>query len=177
MPDSGVNLIFQGQLQKKRYALKIILAKIEIGPNKVLAKLIENNFNIFNIISFQLLLFLLAGINLETFKLWHSRLGHLRNQNILCLITMSKRIDLSKSPPIDAYPLYSKAKMYDELYQDKIKFGQFSLDLIHSDVSGSYLPSYLRAKDYITFFDNYDKTSKVVLLLSQNRVLSAFNLF
>ena len=72
MPDSGVNLISQGQLQKEGYALKIISAGIEIEPNYVLAKLIKKNLYILNTISFQYSLSFLTVINPETLKLWHS---------------------------------------------------------------------------------------------------------
>ena len=177
MPNSGVNLISQGQLQKEGYALKIVSAGIEIGPNRVLAKLIENNLYVLDTISFQLSLSSFAGINPETLKLWHSRLGHLGKQNILRLTTMSEGIDLSKPPPTDACPPCSKAKMHVEPHQDKIEPGQFLLDLIHSDVSGPYLPSCSRAKYYVTFLDDYDKTSEVVLISSKDRELSPFDFF
>ncbi len=52
MPDFGVNLISQSRLQKKVYALKIVLAGIEIRSNYVLVKLIKNNLYIFDTISF-----------------------------------------------------------------------------------------------------------------------------
>ena len=58
MPDSGVNLISQGQLQEEGYTLKIVLAEIEIGPDHLLAKLIENNLYILDTISFQHFFFL-----------------------------------------------------------------------------------------------------------------------
>lgn len=58
-----------------------------------------------------------------------------------------------------------------------IEPGQFLLDQIHSDVSSSYLSSYLEAKYYVIFLENYDKTSKVVLFLNKVRVLSVFDLF
>ncbi len=143
----------------------------------MLAKLIENNLYIFDTISFQHSLSSLATINPKTLKLWHSRLGHLGKQNILRLTTMSNRIDLSISPPTDACFPCSKAKMHVQPHQDKIKPGQFLLDLIHSDVSGPYPPSCSGAKNYATFFDDYDKTSEVVLLSSKDGVLSAFDLF
>ena len=50
MPDSGVNLISQEQLQKQGYILKIFSAKNKIGPNKKLAELIKNNLYALNII-------------------------------------------------------------------------------------------------------------------------------
>lgn len=67
--------------------------------------------------------------------------------------------------------------MHIEPYQDKIEPGQFLSNLIYSDVSGSYLPSCWGDKYYVIFIDNYNKTSKVVLLSSKNGVLFTFNLF
>ncbi len=52
--------------------------------------------------------------------------------------------------------------MHFELYKDNIEPGFQPLDLIYSDVSGSYIPNCSRAKYYITFFDDYDKTSGVI---------------
>ncbi len=112
MPDSGVNLISQGQLQKEGYALKIVSAGIEIKPNHVLAKLIENNLYILDTISFQHSLSSLATINSEMLKLWHFQLEDLGKQNILRLTTMSNGIDMSKPPPTDVCFLCSKTKIY-----------------------------------------------------------------
>ena len=90
---------------------------------------------------------------------------------------MLNGIDLSKPLPINACFSCSRAKMYIEPHQDKIEPGQFLLDLIYSDVSGPYPPSCSGAKYYVTFLDDYDKTSEVVLLSSKDGVLSAFDLF
>lgn len=50
--------------------MKIVSIQIEIRLKKMLAKFIENNFYIFDTISFQFLLFSLREINPETLKLW-----------------------------------------------------------------------------------------------------------
>lgn len=90
---------------------------------------------------------------------------------------MSNRIDLSKPLPIGACFPCSKAKMHIKPYQDKIELDQILLDLIHSDVSSPYLSICLGAKYYITYLDDYNKTSKVVLLSRKDGVLSVFDLF
>ena len=110
-------------------------------------------------------------------KLRHSKLWHLGKQNIFRFTTMSNRIDSSKPLPINAGFFGSKAKMHIEPHQDKIQPGRFPLDLIYSDVSGPYLPNCSMAKYYGIFLDNYNQSSKVVLLLSKDRVPSAFYLF
>ena len=90
---------------------------------------------------------------------------------------MSEVINLSKPPSTDACFSYSQAKIHVKPNQDKIELGQFFLDPIHSNILGPYLPSCLGAKYYVTFVDNYDITSKVILLSSKDGVLSDFDLF
>ena len=143
----------------------------------MLAKLIENNLYILDTISFLHFLSSLATIKLKMLKLWHFQLGHLGKQKIFCLINISNGIDSSKPSPIEAYFPCSKAKIYIQPYQNKIELGQFSIDLIKSKISSPYHESYSRAKYYITFFDDYDKTSEVVLFSSKDGVLLTFDLF
>ncbi len=59
MPDSRVNLISQGLLQKERCAMRIVSAGMEIGPDQVMAKLIENNLYILDTPTFSFLCLLL----------------------------------------------------------------------------------------------------------------------
>lgn len=123
MPNSEVNFISQGQLQKEKCALKIVLAEIKIRPGQVMVKLIENNLSILDIPNFQLSLSFFAEDNPEILKIWHSQLEHLGKQNILCLITLSEKINLSKSPLTDACPPWSPAKMHVESHKTKIEPG------------------------------------------------------
>lgn len=90
---------------------------------------------------------------------------------------MSEGIDLSKLPLVDVCLFCSKAKMHVKPYKDKIKPGQYLLDLIYSNVFGPYIPSCFGVKYYVTFFDNYDKTLEVILLSSKDGVLAAYDLF
>lgn len=90
---------------------------------------------------------------------------------------MSERLNLPKRQLIYIYFPYSKAKIYDKPHQDKTEPDQFYWNLIYSNVLGSYLTSGLEIEDYVTCLDDYDKTSKVVLFLSKDGVLSAFDLF
>ena len=69
MPESGVNLISQGQLQKKGCLFKIVAADIEIDQEKVIAKLIENNFYILDTPNFLLLLLSFIGVNSNTLRI------------------------------------------------------------------------------------------------------------
>ncbi len=40
-----------------------------------------------------------------------------------------------------------------------------------------YLQNYSEFRQYVIFCNNYNKTSKVVLLSSKNKMLAVFNLF
>lgn len=66
MPDSEVNFISQRHLQKKGYALKIVSSGIEIGPDYVMAKLIENILYILDTPNSQLSLSSFTIINPKT---------------------------------------------------------------------------------------------------------------
>ena len=120
MPGSGVNLMSQGQLQWEGWPLAIIKEEIEIEKHKVLARLINNNLYIPDFVDSIFSPTVLAVINQDTLQLWHSRLGHLEKQNVFWLITMSKGINLSKSPPNDACILYTKTAINVETHKDHI---------------------------------------------------------
>ena len=152
-------------------------ADIEIDQEQVIAKLIENNFYVFDTPHILLLLLSFIGVNSNILRIGHSILGHLGKQNIFCLKIMSEEIDFFKPPSIDVYPLCSQATIHIEPNKDKIEPGQYLLDLIYSDISGPYICNCPRAKYYVTFFDDFDKASKFILLFSNNRVLAAFDSF
>lgn len=67
--------------------------------------------------------------------------------------------------------------MHVKSHKDKIEFGRYLLDFIHSDVSGSYIPNCFGAKYYIKILNDHNKTLEIVLFSSKNRVLSTFDLF
>lgn len=80
---------------------------------------------------------------------------------------MSEGIDLSKLLPIDIYSPDSQAIIYVELLKTRIELGQYLLDLIYSDISGSYIQKCSKVKYYVAFFVNYDKTSEVIFFLAK----------
>lgn len=67
--------------------------------------------------------------------------------------------------------------MHIEPYKDNIEPGLQPLNVIHSDVSSLYILNCSGTKYYVPFFDDYDKTSEVILLSSKDGVLAAFDLF
>ena len=138
MSGSRVNLMSEGQLQREGCPPAIVKEGIEIGEHKVLARLVNNNLYIPDLADSIFPPTALAAINQDTLQLWHSRLGHLGKQNVLRLTTMSKGIDLSKSPPNDACIPCAKTGMKVETHKDHIQPGRAPLDPIYSDVHGPF---------------------------------------
>ena len=77
MPGSGGNLISQGQLQREGCPLAIVSEEIEIGNEKILARLVNNNLYLLDLADSLFPSTAFAAINDDTLQLWHSRLGHL----------------------------------------------------------------------------------------------------
>lgn len=97
-PGSGVNLMSQGQLQREGCPLVIVSEGIEIGWQKILARLVNNNLYISDLADSIFPPIASAAINPDPLELCHPELEHL--ENVLQLAIMSKIIDLSKPPPI-----------------------------------------------------------------------------
>ena len=177
MPGSGVNLMSQGQLQREGCLLAIVSEWIEIGNEKILAQLVNNNLYLPDLADPVFPSTAFAAINEYTLQLWHSRHGHLSKSNVLWLATMSKGIDLSKPPPADACPPFTRSGMKVETHKDPIQPGKAPLDLIYSDVHGLFPYSYDRAKYFVSFLDDWDKSSDIIVLGGKSDALAAFPLF
>ena len=169
VPDGGLNLISQGQLQRDGCPLKIVPEGIEIGNYGITARRQDNNLYILNMWNVSEAALALAAINSEAIKMWHARLGHLGNQNILKLAGMSKGMDLTKPPPQDACPPCTIAQS-----QVEPQPGKHPLNLIHSDVQGPFPEALTGAKYMVTFLCDFDKRSHVTLLRVKSGVLQAF---
>ena len=61
-----------------------------------------------------------------------------------------------------------------ETHKDPIQPGKAPLDLIHSDVHGPFSQSYDGAKYIVSFLDDWDKSSDIILLGGKFDVLAAF---
>ena len=70
--------------------------------------------------------------------MWLSRLGHLGKENVVKLTAMSESIDLSQPPPSNACILCARGTLQVETHIDPSLPGQGRLDLVYSDVIGSF---------------------------------------
>ena len=64
-----------------------------------------------------------------------------------------------------------------ETHKHLIPPGKALLDLIHLDVHGSFPDSYDSDKYFVSFLDNWDKSSNIILLGGKSDALAAFQLF
>ncbi len=80
---TSAHLISQGQMHRERYTLTITPSGIEIGTIRVIVKFMSSNLYPITTLS-QTTSFFSAytALNPHIVDMWHSRLGHLRKQNV-----------------------------------------------------------------------------------------------
>ena len=182
IPGASANLISQGQLQRAGRKLEITPAGINLGSG-IIARLAPNNLYPLDIVGESvssppsLTTEALSAVNEDAVKMWHSRLGHLSEQNIRRLENMSEGMDLTKPPATDACEPCTVANLKTEPHKDSIEFGKAALDLVHSDVMGPFQEAYNGARYAVTFLDDYLQASDVYFLKQKAGVFGAFKHF
>lgn len=113
----------------------------------------------------------------DTLDVWHARLGHLGEQNVRKLATMSHGMDLAK-PVSDRNPCDPCAltKMRTEPHKDKVEPGRHPMDLIWSDLVGPLAPNNGQ-KYFVTFLCDYTRRSGLYILRSKDAAFEAFKHF
>lgn len=177
MSGSRVNLISQGQLQRKRLPLTIISKGIEIGNEKILARFVNNNFCIRKLADFVFFSTTFMTINKNMLQFYHSRLGYLSKPNVFWLAKISRSIDLSKSSPSNTCRPYTKTEIKVESYKAPIQLGKTPLDLVYNNVYRLFPRGYDNAKYFIGFLDDWNKLSDIILLDKKSDTLVTFQLF
>ena len=118
-------------------------------------------------------------VNSDTLRMWHERLGHLGNQNVIKL-AHSVSIDLSKPPLSDPCLPCGRGAGKIEPHKDHIALGRHQADLIHGDLMGSFpVRGYNGAIYVAAWLDDKIKQSHVDILLSKegSGVLASFKSF
>lgn len=118
----------------------------------------------------------LTAISGEQVKIWHERLGHLGEQNIRRLATMSEGIDLSKTPPSDACIPCTVASLQTEPHKSFIEPGKHFLELVHSDLIEPLDTAYSGARYAVTFLEDFHKGSTICFLTQKSDVLPSLRL-
>ena len=120
-----------------------------------------------------------VSVNPDTLRMWHERLGHLGNQNVIKL-ARSVGIDLSKPPPGDPCLPCGRGAGKTEPHKDHIAPGRDQADLIHGDLMGPFpVRGYNGAAYIAVWLDDKTKISHVDTLLSKegSGVLASFKSF
>ena len=76
VPDGGLNLISQGQLQREGCPMQIVPSGIQVGSHGIMARRQENHLYILDLFNVPQATLALAVTNSEALKMWHARLGH-----------------------------------------------------------------------------------------------------
>ena len=120
-----------------------------------------------------------VSVNPDTLRMWHERLGHLGNQNVIKL-AHSVGNDLSKPPPSDPCLPCGRGAGKTEPHKDHIAPGRHQADLIHGDLMGPFpVRGYNGATYVAAWLDDKTKQSHVDTLLSKegSGVLASFKSF
>lgn len=176
IPEATVSLISQGQIHRQGHHLKITSDGIAFGTSGIIAKLATNNLYLVYLAKparSSKTDLALTAINGETVKMWHERLGHLGEQNIRRLATMSEGIDLSKSPPNDACVPCTVASLQTEPHKSFIEPGKHFLELVHSDLIGPLETAYSGVRYAVTFLEDFHKGSMIYFLTQKSDVFKA----
>ena len=120
-----------------------------------------------------------VSVNFDILRMWHERLGHLGNQNIIKL-AHSVSIDLSKSFFSDSCLSCDKRAGKIESHKNYIVSKRHQADLIHKDLMNSFsVRGYNDATWIAAWLDDKIKQFHVNTLLSKkgSEVLTSFKFF
>lgn len=172
--EATVSLISQGQIHRQGHRLRITSDGIALGNSGIVIKLSSNNLYLIHLTERASSLaktdLALTAINGETGKMWHERLGHLGEQNIRRLATMSEGIDLSKPPPSDACVPCTISSLQTEPHKLFIEPGKHFLELVHSNLIGPLDTAYSGARYAVTFLEDFHKGSMIYFLTQKSDV-------
>jgi len=116
----------------------------------------------------------------EITDLWHRRMGHLGEDNIKLLKTMSTGMDLSVRVE-HAYSCFCescvKGRQKAFPHNTPIKPGEYANDLIHSDLLGPFATAYDGSRFMVTWLDDKTKSSDVDFVKQKSEVAGRFKAY
>jgi hypothetical protein len=180
VPDSGVNLISVSQLLDLDADVRFSKTSCSIkykchsftGSGK-------NGLWFLNLIQQSPIAFSAYRTSTETIRLWHRRMGHLGEQNLKKLATMSTGIDLTK-PPDDTEVCEAcvLTKMRSVPHKGTIQAGKYPMELIHTDLMGPMeVAGYNGARYVATFLCDATQKSEVYTVKHKNELFACFKRF
>nr|GEX57389.1 hypothetical protein [Tanacetum cinerariifolium] len=118
-----------------------------------------------------------AKINLDSFLLWHCRLGHISKKRIekLQLDGLFNSIDIES---LGKCVSCMSGKMARKPYSHQVERVKDLLGLIHTDVCGPFkIVSRQGASYFVTFTDDYSRYGYVYLVKHKHEVFETFKVF
>ena len=170
VPNSKYNLLSYSMLKNAGVPMAIKDYGFEIGSQG--ARAVEDGGLYFLVLETPTALFatslltLPTSVNEATYQMWHERLGHLGQQNVLQLANQGA-FDLKKPPPQDACVPCARGAGRSEGHSDHIAPGRWEMDLIHADIMGPLPGGYNDARYICTWLDDKTKRSHTDYLTSK----------
>ena len=110
---------------------------------------------------------------LESYEVWHKRLGHAPLNNLKQLPNVQLRVTENK-----VCVTCPMAKFTRQPFQPSISRSTRVCEMIHMDIWGPYrIPTHRNFRDFLTLVDDYTRTTWVYLLKQKSEVLSTFQQF
>jgi len=173
VPEIRKNLVSGGLLNKHGFKLvfesdKVVVSKagVFVGKGYLYDCMFKLNINKTQVSAYMV----------ESFSLWHSRLGHVNTRK------MDDMVNLSLIPKYDN-DMVEKCKTCMQTKITRLPFPKVEkttslLELVHSDVCDMHsYPSIGRKNYFATFIDDYSKYCYVYLLHSKDEVIEKFKVY
>ena len=114
-------------------------------------------------------------INLDTLKMWHERLSHLSNQNVVKLIHRVD-IDLFKSSSFD-FCVFCEKKNETKSHKNHITFERHFDDFIRDDLIRFFFYEYNEIYYFVVWICDKIKNSQMNVLIIKNETFFFFKFF
>ncbi|GJT00295.1 retrotransposon protein, putative, ty1-copia subclass [Tanacetum coccineum] len=118
-----------------------------------------------------------AKLNLDSFLLWHCRLGHISKKRIEKL-QLNGLLNSTDIESLGKCVSCMSGKMARKPYSHQVKRAKDLLGLIHTDVCGPFkIVSRQGANYFVTFTDDFNRYGYVYLLKHKHEVFETFKVF
>jgi hypothetical protein len=115
------------------------------------------------------------SITSPTIGLWHDRLGHLGENNVLKLQGMSTGMNLQETPTNScACSICIVTRQKTKPHRHRIEPGRYPMELIHTDVIGPLPLGMGKYKYLVTFLEDYCDKATVYSITEKSQVFQSF---
>lgn len=177
VPELSTNLLSVHAITQSGGEVKFTKDEVKINLNNVTVltgRKIQNGLFQINLKPVALEESHLTNVQTDTAMMWHRKLGHISNNNLQTLQTISEGMKLSNT---EMKNLNEVCDTCQKAKQTRLKFGDAReratrpLQIIHTDVCGPIDPNTWDSNRYfVTFLDDYTHYTMVYLIKSKDEV-------